>query len=86
MDIEWFCRICGLEQGDPTWEEGFPSFNICCCCGGGSCGSGGGGTAATAAGGEGLSRAGALSLAFGCGIANGGSGGMAFSRKRTVAH
>lgn len=31
---EYICRICGLEQKSPTWdEEGSSSYNICHCCG-----------------------------------------------------
>lgn len=33
MAIEWFCRICGLEQEEPAWENGLPSYNPCECCG-----------------------------------------------------
>ncbi len=30
-----FCRVCGLDQGEPPWDENGndPSFVICDCCG-----------------------------------------------------
>jgi hypothetical protein len=29
-----FCRVCGLDQGEPVWEdETTPLFIICPCCG-----------------------------------------------------
>ena len=30
-----YCRVCGLDQGEPPWGEhgNSPSFGICFCCG-----------------------------------------------------
>lgn len=30
-----YCRVCGLDQGEPTWgiDDKTPSFAICYCCG-----------------------------------------------------
>lgn len=30
---EYFCRACGYEQDEATWEYGFASFELCMCCG-----------------------------------------------------
>lgn len=30
---EYICRICGLIQDEPTWEEEVSSHNLCPCCG-----------------------------------------------------
>ncbi|MBN6075083.1 hypothetical protein HYE60_07480 [Aggregatibacter actinomycetemcomitans] len=30
---EYICRICGLIQDEPTWEDDNPSYNLCPCCG-----------------------------------------------------
>lgn len=28
------CRICGLDNGEPIWEDGlYPTYNFCACCG-----------------------------------------------------
>lgn len=31
----YMCRVCGLQQDEPSWGEdgNTPSFNICDCCG-----------------------------------------------------
>lgn len=32
--VEHFCRVCGLYNESPTWENNnIPSHNICPCCG-----------------------------------------------------
>ncbi|MBP2479475.1 hypothetical protein JOF53_008347 [Crossiella equi] len=33
VETEYVCRVCGLVQPDPAWEDGFGSFDICACCG-----------------------------------------------------
>jgi hypothetical protein len=34
-DPTWFCRVCGLYQGEPAWgaDGDLPSFDFCACCG-----------------------------------------------------
>ncbi len=34
-DARYFCRVCGLSQGDAPWgdDDETPTFDICDCCG-----------------------------------------------------